>query len=155
MILNTLLISILIGSIVWYSRLQMGNKMRAFLIGTDDPLFQHPRFKYLLIHLNRMSPEHRSALALDPFNKGLWEKQFMDSSDTYWAEKLNLTPEQMASVREKRGYFNNEGVWIAVPMVHSDSSTDSRSNSSSSDSSSNSDFGGGGGFDGGGAGGDF
>ena len=151
MILNLILILLFVGSLFGYSRLQLDNKLRAFLIGLDDPILKHNRFKYLMIHLNRMSPEYQELLQLDPFNKDLWDNQFFNDADKFWGSKLNLSPEQMASIREKKGYYNNEGIWITSAAALSSYESSSSNDSSSSDT----DFGGGGGFDGGGAGGDF
>ena len=171
MILNALIIVLIVLSLIAYTRIQLGNKMRAFLIGMDDTLLQKKRFYYLKKHLSQISPEGQVLLLADPFNKALWDTQSLKASDTFIADQLNISPEQLQSIREKNdtseqlnlspeqlqsikekdGYYDRQGTWIYSPWQPEN---ESRKNSDDDDQD-DSEFGGGGGFDGGGAGGSF
>jgi hypothetical protein len=150
MILNALIIVLIVLSLIAYTRVQLGNKMRAFLIGIDDMLLEKKRFYYLKKHVSQISPECQVLLLADPFNKALWDTQSLKAADTFVADQLNLSPEQLQSIREKDGYNDHQGAWVDAPRR---SRNESREDSS--DDRNDSEFGGGGGFDGGGAGGSF
>jgi hypothetical protein len=151
MILNALIIVLIVLSLIAYTRVQLGNKMRAFLIGIDDMLLEKKRFYYLKKHVSQISPECQVLLLADPFNKALWDTQSLKAADTFVADQLNLSPEQLQSIREKDGYYDHQGAWVDAPRR---SRNESREDSSDDDRD-DSEFGGGGGFDGGGAGGSF
>ena len=151
MILNALIIVLIVLSLIAYTRVQLGNKMRAFLIGIDDTLLQKKRFYYLKKHVSQISPECQVLLLADPFNKALWDTQSLKAADTFVADQLNLSPEQLQSIREKDGYYDSQGNWVGAPRQSENKSREDSNNDDRNDS----EFGGGGGFDGGGAGGSF
>ena len=151
MILNALIIVLIVLSLIAYTRVQLGNKMRAFLIGIDDTLLQKKRFYYLKKHVSQISPECQVLLLADPFNKALWDTQSLKAADTFVADQLNLSPEQLQSIREKDGYYDSQGTWVDAPRQSKNESREDSNNDDRNDS----EFGGGGGFDGGGAGGSF
>lgn len=151
MILNALIIVLIVLSLIAYTRVQLGNKMRAFLIGIDDAVLQKKRFYYLKKHVSQISPECQVLLLADPFNKALWDTQSLNAANTFAANQLNLSPEQLKSLQERNGYYDNQGTWIEDTRRSKNESHDD----SNDDDRDNSEFGGGGGFDGGGAGGSF